>query len=226
MKQPKLDVVDKILLAVSYALRFTLVLAIITAGLKKNWLTLFIAFSVLVLSFIPSLIQRSFKFYLPSEFEFVIIVFIYASLFLGEVHGYYTVFWWWDSLLHSFTGVSFGLIGFMMMYILHKENKIKTSPRLIAIFSFSFAVAIGSVWEIFEFSMDNIFGWNMQKSGLVDTMSDIIVNALGAFLTAFIGYLYIKGGKSPLIKRVVTRFVERNPHLFMKEEEFTLNEKQ
>jgi hypothetical protein len=44
-----------------------------------------------------------------------------------------------------------------------------------------FAVAVGAVWEIFDFSMDEPFGTDMQKamfgdpSGLTDTMWDLIV---------------------------------------------------
>jgi len=47
--------------------------------------------------------------------------------------------------------------------------------------------SIGALWEVFEFGMDQIFGMNMQKSGLVDTMGDLIVDAIGAGLAAMSG---------------------------------------
>ena len=37
-----------------------------------------------------------------------------------------------------------------------------------------FAITIGALWEVFEFGMDQLFGLNMQKSGLLDTMGDLI----------------------------------------------------
>ncbi len=144
----------------------------------------------------------------------MVTIFIYASLFLGEVHKYYTKFWWWDLILHSTAGITFGFLGFFIMYILHREKKIATSPILIALFSFSFAVAIGSIWEIFEFSMDNVFALNMQKSGLRDTMWDMMVNSGGALITAVLGYFYVKGGDALLFNRVMARLIKRNPRLF------------
>ena len=43
---------------------------------------------------------------------------------------------------------------------------------------------IGVIWEIFEFSLDYVIGLNMQKSGLVDTMGDLIVNSIGSLFVA------------------------------------------
>ena len=64
------------------------------------------------------------------------------------------------------------------------------SPVFIAVFAFCFALAMGAVWEIYEFTMDSVFGTNMQKymldngtaligqAALQDTMKDIIVDAI------------------------------------------------
>lgn len=213
-RKSKLDLADRIQLTISYILRATLIIGIISGALKENWLSLFLAASALLLTFLPSLIERNYKIYLPIEFEFIVVAFVYASLFLGEVHSYYNLFWWWDVVLHSTAGITFGFLGFLIMYVLYREGKIQTSPVLIALFSFSFAVAIGAVWEIFEFAMDSMFRLNMQRSGLVDTMWDMIVNASGAFLTSIIGYFYVKGGDSLLFNRLVNKFIKENPKMF------------
>jgi hypothetical protein len=63
---------------------------------------------------------------------------------------------------------------------------------LIAVFAFIFGLAIGAIWEIYKFSMDTLVGTNMQKSGLVDTMSNLIVDMLGAGTASIIGYVYLK----------------------------------
>ena len=94
-----------------------------------------------------------------------------------------------------------------MLFILYNTNKIKAEPFTIAIFSFSFALAIGTIWEIFEFGIDNFFGLNMQKSGLVDTMWDLIVNSFGALFTSIIGFIYLKGGKTYLFDKLLKRFI-------------------
>ena len=155
MPKTKLDIAEKIQLSLSYTLRLILLIAIITASINRNWSTIFMASSALIITFLPSIIERNYKVSLPTEFEFVVTIFIYSSLFLGEVHSYYTKFWWWDLLLHSLAGITFGFISIFIMYILHHTRKIRTSPILIALFAFCFAVAIGSIWEIFEFSLIN-----------------------------------------------------------------------
>ncbi|MGM0404451.1 MAG: hypothetical protein ACQEQN_12110 [Thermodesulfobacteriota bacterium] len=84
------------------------------------------------------------------------------------------------------------------------------------------AVAIGTFWEIFEFFMDQLFGFNMQKpmmgdpSGLTDTMWDMIVNAIGAFIISFTGLWYLKCKQSFFVRNWIRNFIERNPGMFNK----------
>ncbi len=93
-------------------------------------------------------------------------------------------------------------------------RRLKAAPVYLALFSFGFALTLGTLWEIFEFFMDVAFGFNMQKSGLVDTMTDLIVDAVGGLLAAGIGYFYVKGGDSLFADRLVKRFIAKNPRLF------------
>jgi len=82
-------------------------------------------------------------------------------------------------------------------------------PGFVALFSFSFALAMGAVWEIFEFSMDASIGFNMQRTdtGVFDTMSDLIVDTLGALFVCIAGYFYLK--KDPKIfKRLEDRLLK------------------
>lgn len=93
-------------------------------------------------------------------------------------------------------------------------------PRFVALFAFVFALAVGTLWEIFEFAMDRIFGTNMQKpmfgdpSGLTDTMWDLIVDALGALFISGLGWLYMHRNTPSFIDAWIRKFIERNPRLF------------
>jgi hypothetical protein len=195
-------------------LRITIIVAIIGALWNSRWSLLFVSSLILFLTFLPMFFEKRYRINLPIEFEFVIILFIYASLFLGEIHSYYSKFWWWDVVLHTSSGISLGFVGFLIMYVLYFQNKINARPIWIVVFSFCFGVAIGAVWEIFEFSMDQILGFNMQKNGLSDTMWDLIVDVLGSFLVSFVGYFYIKGKKIPLFTRLLNKFSKENPEYF------------
>ena len=197
-------------------IQFTLVIAIASAAYNQAWFTLAMSFFTLALTFVPPLIEDRYDIHLPVEFEIAAVLFIFASLFLGEVQGYYTVYPWWDMVLHSGSALALGFVGFGILYILDQTSKIKAKPGVLALFAFAFAVAIGAVWEIFEFAMDQLFGLNMQKSGLVDTMWDLIVDSLGALIAAVAGYFYLKRGRTLVFSGMIERFVKENPRLFRK----------
>ncbi|MFH1317169.1 MAG: hypothetical protein ABII01_06620 [Candidatus Woesearchaeota archaeon] len=212
-----MDRIDKVKLWIPLVFRVILVGAGIFAVYKQDWINLAFIVITLFLTFLPSLFEKRFRIDYPSEFEILILIFIIFSMYLGEVHKFYYVFWWWDLMLHALSGIIIGIIGFSLVYILNEQRKIKLdlSPMFVAIFSFSFAIAIGVVWEIFEFSMDSLFGFNMQKSGLVDTMWDLIVDMFGALIVSALGYLYLKG-RFDFFKSFEKWFIKHNPRLFKK----------
>lgn len=211
-----LDIADKIQLVIAYVLQLTLIAAIIYSLLQQNWFNAFVITGILILTLIPAIVQHSYRVYIPVEFHLATILFVFASLYLGEIQAYFTYFWWWDVVLHTASGMLLGLAGFTLVYVLNKEKRsqLQLSPLFLAIFSFVFAVAIGAIWEIIEFSLDQAFGTNLQKSGLVDTMWDLIVDVAGALFISVIGYFYIKSHDSLLINRFVHRFVNKNYKLF------------
>jgi hypothetical protein len=195
-------------------INISLILALIRASLEREWIIVFVTIAVLILISSPYFLRKKYKIHIPEELEILIIILIYSSIFLGEVHDYYTLFWWWDALLHTFSGIVLGLIGFILLRILYQEEKIKARPFIIVLFSFCFALALGSLWEIFEFAMDSLFGLNMQKSGLLDTMGDLIADSIGAFIVCLFGYIYLKRKEGFLFKKIIKDFMTRNSYLF------------
>jgi len=143
------------------------------------------------------------------EIELIVLIFIYATLFLGEALAFYHHFWWWDLILHAGSAIIFGFIGFIILYYLYAHHQIESKAYALALFSFSFAIAIGVVWEIFEFGMDSIFGLNMQKSGLIDTMGDLIVDSIGALLASSIGYFYLRVKHTLVFKDIIMQMIKK-----------------
>jgi len=99
-----------------------------------------------------------------------------ASYVLGEVADFYEQLWRWDLLLHGSSAVVTGLIGFLAVYAFYVTNRIRIDPFYLAAISFGCAVTVGTLWEVFEYLMDLGLGLNMQRSGLTDTMTDLMVN--------------------------------------------------
>jgi len=187
----------RIKIGISLIFRLLLIIAAVYALTKGDWVNAFLSIITFALTFLPSFVVKKYKFDYPTEFEILIVVFIYASIFFGGVLSFYEMFWWWDFMLHTLSGIIIGIIGFSLVYSLNRNYKpLNLSIAFIAIFSFSFAVAIGALWEIFEFVMDVLFNANMQKSGLVDTMWDLIVDSLGGLVMSLLGYFYLKGNIS------------------------------
>ncbi len=184
---------------------------------QGRWVTAVVTLAIIILTLLPLLLGRRFDVRIPPEFELLAVLFVYASLFLGEVHGYYVRYWWWDAVLHTGSGFLLGVLGFLLVYVLNErpDADVHMRPRFVALFAFMFAVGMGALWEIFEFAMDEIFGMNMQKSGLVDTMWDLIVDTVGAAVIAILGWIYLRtAGSDSFLERWITQFVRANPRLF------------
>ena len=175
-----------------------------------------VAIATLALTFIPLVFEDFYDIKIPVGFTAAIIVFIFGTLFLGEVGDFYERFWWWDILLHTGSAIGFGLIGFIALFILFKGDKLAGPPILISMFAFCFAISIGAIWEIFEFAMDQLFALNMQKSGLIDTMYDLIVDTIGAAFGASAGFVYLKEQKLGWLSKLIDEFVRLNERLFEK----------
>ena len=203
----------------SIALQLVILVGLIGSVLEQRWLNTFLTLWILVLSALPLIMRRRMRVFVPPEFELVAILFLFSSLFLGSVHGYYERYWWWDVMLHTTSGLLLGVVGFLLVYVLNQEPNIRLHmrPSFVALFSFTFSVALGALWEVFEFTMDQSFGMNMQKSGLMDTMWDLIVDALGALTVSGAGYVYMRTGRQSFVEDSIMRFVHANQDAFRKD---------
>lgn len=160
---------------------------------------------------LPSFIKKKFNVTIPNNTIIAYLIFLYAAIVLGEVRSFYYRFEHWDTILHAFSAGMLGSLGFDIVNVLNKtadEEELKLSPFFVALFSFCFAVSIGVLWEIYEFSFDGILHLNMQKfrledgsnligrEALRDTMDDLIIDCVGALTTSTIGYFGLKHYKT------------------------------
>ena len=207
----------------TFVLQGILVVGGLAAVWEQQWLAALITGGIIVITLVPFFLAKRFRVFIPPEFVLLAIAFVFASLFLGEVHGYYSRFWWWYIVLHTCSGFLLGTIGFLLVHVLNETEDIGVhmKPGFVAFFAFLFAVGMGAIWEIFEFGMDSFFGTNMQKkmlgdsSGLTDTMWDLIVDTLGALVVSVLGYGYVKtAGNESFLERLIRSFIESNPRLF------------
>ncbi|NNE56583.1 MAG: hypothetical protein HKN36_00600 [Hellea sp.] len=211
------DVMRKRQSLVTYLCWALLVGSAIFSALTQNWSTVFLSAVVFILTLVPFVFQSLSQITLPRGFVGAIVFFMVATIFLGEAGNFYERFWWWDAALHTFSAIGFSIMGMLIVLFLVKDDRIRsTPPSMLVLMAFSFAVSIGAVWEVFEFGMDQLVGTNMQKSGLIDTMFDLIVDVGGAAIGASAGYVYLKSrrkGKG-VLSQTIEKVVDDNPEIF------------
>ena len=170
-----------------------------------------------IVLFLPSKLEEKLSIRIPNQMEIVYFVFLFCAIFLGEVQNFYYVFPFWDMILHGFSAMMFGALGFIVVKYLNDSEKMDfvLSAFFVALFAFCFAMTLGTLWEIYEFTADALLKTNMQKfitaenevlvghAALVDTMKDIIVNAIGAFIVTTFGYFTMKKKKTVNIDLII-----------------------
>ncbi len=176
----------------------------------------------LIVIHIPSILAHRFKFEIPFFLYMCYIVFLYCAIFLGEAQSFYYKIPHWDTILHAMSSLMLGFFGFMFITILNRDEHtlMSLSPFFVSLFAFCFAVTIGAVWEIYEFTADGLMGFNMQKyaladgtqlvghAALADTMKDIIVDCIGALIATIIGYISLKKNKKWIIPKLTGKKVK------------------
>lgn len=208
-------------------LQLAMIGELVVAIYSGSWMHVFLIAAIVSVMVIPLVLGRRFQLQIPSEFQILAVIFVFAALFLGEIRSYYDRLWWWDMALHTSSGLLLGILGFLLVYVLNENERapLHMRPRFVAFFAFLFAISAGTLWEIFEFSMDQFIGTNMQKpmlgdpSGLKDTMWDLIVDALGGFVISFFGWWYMIRDEHSFIERWIKKFIHRNPHMFRRLED-------
>lgn len=234
---------------VYWILRLLVLIVLVLQLLNHNYENVFMCILTLLLLIVPSFVQTTFHVELPTTLEILIYLFIFAAEILGEIDHYYLKYDFWDTMLHTINGFLAAAIGYSLVTLLNKNEKIQfsLSPMFTAVVAFCFSMTIGVCWEFFEFSMDTFFGMDTQKDtfinaihsvslspdgsmttlegiknvvvdgqvlstqgyldiGLVDTMGDLFVNFIGAFIFSVLGFFFTKTkGKGKIARRFIPR---------------------
>lgn len=162
-------------------LRALVIVIMIMQFYNKNYENVFLCILTLFLLVIPNLIEMNFRIEFPSTMEIIIMLMIFSAEILGEINAYYIIFPFWDVMLHTINGFIAAALGFSLVDILNRSEKsaFHLSPFFVAMVSFCFSMTIGITWEFFEFAMDMIFKFDMQKDTVITAISTVMLDENG-----------------------------------------------
>lgn len=162
-------------------LRIIVICIMIFQFYSKNFESGFLCILTLILLMMPSLIQVTLKIEFPIVLEITLLLFIFAAEILGEIHAFYVIFPFWDTVLHTLNGFLMAAIGLSLVNLLNKSDKLtfSLSPLFTAIVAFCFSMTIGVIWEMFEFGMDQFFMLDMQKDTVIHQISSVLLDPKG-----------------------------------------------
>ena len=169
-------------LAVVYVvLRVLVVAAMVAQFFNGNFENVFLCLLTLFLFTLPAVIERSIRIDIPDTLEVIILLFIFAAEILGEIQAYYVQFPYWDTMLHTLNGFLCAAIGFSLLDILNRSEKLAftLSPVYLAVVAFCFSMTVGVLWEFFECAMDQFFLLDMQKDTIVHSISSVMLDPAG-----------------------------------------------
>lgn len=144
---------------------------------------------------LPHVLDKKWHLQLPKGLYSLFYGFLFCAVFLGEILSFYYLLPLWDVFLHFFSGVMLCYLGFFMAQKYAERKNLQLGNAALFAFAVCFSLALGALWEGYEYVMDGILHMNMQKfadadfqpflgrAALKDTMEDLLVDALSAAIT-------------------------------------------
>ena len=132
--------------------------------------------------------KKSFIIEVEASTQTMLSLFIFIAVCIGSTLNNRTTFEHFDIVTHCASGVLSAWFGYDFANIIYRKRG-DLGPAMSSLFSLAFALSIAVGWEIYEFSMDKLYGMTLQK-GNTDTMVDFISCAIGAVITMlFVAFL-------------------------------------
>ena len=180
--------------SIIYGIRLIFIACSIYLLCQFKWDRQILLLGSLFLTFVPELFTSFFKVKIPMGVRIFYTVFIFSSQFLGSFLGAYGYLSWWDTMLHTVSGILMGYIALIMLLTVDRKGMIFKQHQIVFIMLFIILTGIAGagIWEIIEFTGDTFLGLNAQLGSLQDTMIDIICGTVGGMLYAFYIGLMLK----------------------------------
>lgn len=179
--------------------------------------------------------KKSLLRHLPAAAQDFTSVYIVLTAFLGAYINFYYTVWWWDTLLHFISGGLCVLAGYVFLKAYEERDGKEIPTAVIVFSAFCASFMFGTLWECWEFSFDQFFGGDTQhwslalatetkinhlifqpakefmsedwqaRFALMDTMTDIVANTLGAVIGGIVLKIALRKNKRVQSVTLVTQ---------------------
>jgi hypothetical protein len=189
----------------SYILRIILIIFLIVSIWKKDWIWVVGCSFTILVSFTPTILKRDFGITLPFVLDLLISIVIFLHVG-GVILNFYGNFPGYDTITHFVASILIGFLAFIIIYILDEYwDGLHMDVYGMAFLVVIFAMAMGVVWELFEWTTDLLLG-TREQWGLQDTMKDLLVDTLAGIVIAVVGVKLVQRGQ---LKRFTEQFGEQ-----------------
>ncbi len=206
LKRDPVEQIPKVQFALWIIVRISLIVVAILSFIDGEVIMGFEAVVTFIFShlwdFFQVLGSDSFIIEVPPLSQTMLNIIIFLGIVVGSYFDVFTKLSWYDNFMHVLSGFVCAVFGYDFACIIQRK-KGQCAATLAAIFSLMCAMLIAVGWEIYEFLMDTLHGTNLQLAkegietigvdltqyhgeygyyGLVDTMTDLIMNTTGGIV--------------------------------------------
>ncbi len=196
-----MDVIEKHVnyvknLIISYCLKAVMIISMILALWKQDWIWVFGTIAGLIISFIPTLMKKDINFTLPWPIEMMI-----AGITLLHVGGRlldgYTIIPWYIQITHFIISIFVAFLAFAIIYILDEHwDGLQMDKYAMAFVVVFFTMAAGVLMEFGKWITDYLFGQPVYRIWtLENTLGNLLITSIAGVIIAIIGVSLIKRGE-------------------------------
>lgn len=150
----------------------------------------FLAMGLFQVSLAPLVIEAVARVRIPVHIQLLYAVLLFTGGYMGSYSRFYDVWEPWDTVVHFYSGIMIALWADDILRTAMRKEGFSLPRWLHATVITSFSALVAMLWEIGEFTADQVMGSNAQIDNY-DTMIDMItgtVSALGVAVVAAWGF--------------------------------------
>ncbi|MDD1665756.1 MAG: hypothetical protein LUQ32_10405 [Methanomicrobiales archaeon] len=155
----------------------------------------FSALFMFLLTLIPYWVAKKFDVEFP-WFVYFLIALSFWFHTAGFIQGYYVTYYpYYDKVAHFASGIGIALLGFLGVIFIDRYWRMKLREHFIIGFTIIFGLAMAAAWEIYEFTIDTLFGGSfagMMQIDNTDTMIDMTVVLVSSIIVAVIAVIWFR----------------------------------